>query len=469
MPSRYLATVQCPSCGTRFQTPVEQILDVRVDPSVRSRLLRGAVNMVVCPRCGTAAALNLPFIYHDPEKEVALLYLPVETGANEVERQKVAGRLTRQLMDAMPVEERKGYLLQPETFINLETLIKRVLELEGISEEDLARNQRQQELVAKLLEAEKEDWPQLLAENAELVDEGIFAFLEYVLQLASASGQDTEKLEALRDYLVEETELGRRLARRTEVLRQFADQPSQESLLEALTDAPDDETVEMLVQSGLPLMDYRFFQQLVSKIEAASSTEERERLQALRRRILDLRDQLVRAGEERLSERARLLTRLVASEDPYRLASSHLSELDDLFFMVLGAQLREAQDRGDSEAMKALQRLAEAVERVIESTMPPEVALARRLMAATSDEELQAVLDANRGKLTPEFLQFLETLEQSLREQGQEDGAERLAKIRARAQGIVSSAEAAPSQPETPISKGDSEERTPSGLIIARH
>lgn len=425
--------------------------------------------MVVCPRCGAAAALNLPFIYHDPDKEVALLYLPIDAGANEVERQQVAGRLTRQLMDAMPMEERKGYLLQPETFINLETLIKRVLELEGISEEDLARSQKQQELVAKLMEAEEEDWPRLLAENAELVDEGVFAFLEYVMQLASASGQDVEKLEALHQYLVTETELGRRLARRAEVLRQFADNPSQESLLAALMEAPDDETVGMLVQSGLPLMDYRFFQQLVSKIEAVSSSEERERLQALRRRVLDLRDQLVRAGEERLSERARLLTRLVASEDPYRLAGSHLSELDDLFFMVLGAQLREAQDQGDEEAVQALRRVADAVERVMESTMPPEVVLARRLLAATSDDELQAALEANRAMLTPEFLRFLETLEQSLREQGQVEGAERLSKIRAKAQGVVPTADVTSTQPGSPTSLGDSEERTASGLIIARH
>ena len=122
MPPRYLATVTCPSCGTRFQTPVQQVLDVRVDADAASRVLSGGVNVAVCPSCGTGGALNLPFIYHDPEKEIALLYLPVESGPGMVERQKVAGRLTRQLMDAMAPEERKGYLLQPETFISMEII-----------------------------------------------------------------------------------------------------------------------------------------------------------------------------------------------------------------------------------------------------------------------------------------------------------------------------------------------------------
>lgn len=150
MPPRYAAAVTCPSCGTRFQAPVQQILDVRVEPDVTSRVLSGSVNVAQCPSCGTGGALNIPFVYHDPAKEMALLYLPVEAGANMVEREKVAGQLTRQLMDAMPPEEKKGYLLQPETFISMETLVKRVLELEGVSADEMARSQSQREFVGTL-------------------------------------------------------------------------------------------------------------------------------------------------------------------------------------------------------------------------------------------------------------------------------------------------------------------------------
>lgn len=489
MPPRYAAAVTCPSCGTRFQTPVEQILDVRVDPNVTSRILSGVVNVAQCPSCGTGGALNLPFIYHDPDKEIALLYLPVEAGPNEVERQRSAGRLTRQLMDAMPPEEKKGYLLQPETFIALDTLVKRVLELEGVSEEEMARSQEQRELVAKLLQAPQEEWPGMVEANTGLIDEGLFAFLEYVAQLSQANPAQEEgeanPVIALHEYLVQQTETGRELAARADVVRGFATDPSAETLLDALVKAEDDETITLLVQSGIQLMDYGFFQQLVSRIDAASG-EEAEALQALRRRILELRDGIVEAGEANVRERAVLLGRLASTEDPVRMANSHMSELDDLFFTVLGAQMQEAQRQGDQTAIADLQRVAEAVNRVMESTMPPEIALTRRLMAAPTEEALAEQLQTVRELLTPAYFQFLEALESSMEEQGQEESVARIALIRAKAAQIAPAAAAgSPSAPpagpviagatpaaappqSTATRSADGEERTPSGLIIAK-
>ncbi len=478
MPPRYAAAVTCPSCGTKFQAPVQQVLDVRVEPDVTSRVLSGSVNVAQCPSCGTGGALNLPFIYHDPAKEKALLYLPVDAGADMVARQKIAGRLTRQLMDAMPAEEKKGYLLQPETFISLETLVKRVLELEGVSEEEMARSQSQRELVGTLLQAPQEQWPELVSENEALIDEGLFAFLEYVLQMTQAApqaGSNTETIEALHEYLVQQTDIGRALAARAEILRGFAEDPSVESLLAALIEATDDEMIKVLVQSGMPLLDYGFFQQLVGRIEEASA-EEKSALQALRRKILDVRDEIAEAGEANIRDRSVLLGKLLSTDDPVRMASSHLSELDDLFFAILGAQMQEVQQHGDQQAAEDLQRVATAVNQVMEDTMPPEIALTRRLMAAPNDEVLMEQLQAIRKLLTPRFLQFLEALEGSLREQGQGEGADRLVRIRAMAQTVASgdapqvASASVPSAPpaESVQRTADGEERTPSGLIIAR-
>jgi hypothetical protein len=476
MPPRYMATVTCPSCGTRFQTPVEQILDVRVDPAARNRIIGGTVNVAVCPSCGMGGALNIPLIYHDPEKEVALLFLPVESGPTEVERQRAAGRLTRQLMDAMAPEERRGYLLQPETFISTDTLVKRVLELEGVSEEDMALAQRQREFVVELLQAEPSAWPEMVSESPELIDESAFAFLEYLMQLV-ASGQqisEPEKLDSLHEFLVHETEIGRALANRSEIFRIFAQEPSRDSLLEALIQAPDEETITLLVQSGISLMDYGFFQKLVKRIDTAESPEEKATLQELRRTILDQRDELTKQSEEEVRERADLLAKLMRSEDPERLAASHLSELDEIFFALLGSEMREAQQRGDDEAVEAIHRAASAVNRVIEGTMPPEVALARRLMAVP-EEQLDQQLQATRQLLTPRFLQFLEAMGQSLVEQGQDEAAERLARVAARARRVVPEAAAAATEGDegeeaAPAEQGasDSETRTPSGLIIAK-
>lgn len=473
MAPRYMAAVTCPSCGTRFQTPVEQILDVRVDPSARNRAIGGGVNVAVCPACGMAGALNIPFIYHDPDKEIALLYLPVESGPNEVERQRAAGRLARQLLDAMAPEERKGYLLQPETFISMDTLVKRVLELEGISEEDMARAQRQREFVVEMVQAEESAWPEMVDANLDLIDEGIFSFLEYLMQLVGSdqASSEMEQLEALHEYLVQQTEIGRVLAGRSEVFRAFMENPSRQSLLEALIAAPDDDTVVLLVQSGMPLMDYSFFQSLVKRIDEAETPEVKASLQDLRRKILDLRDEFMKQSEGLARERAELLVKLIDSEDPQRLASSHLSELDEIFFTVLGSEMRAAQREGDRETLEALQKAAAAVNNVLETTMPPEVALARRLMAVPEDR-LDEQLQANSQFLTPRFRQFLEAMGQSLVEEGQDEAAERLARIIARVREFAPDAAGEEVQPESRVAPGpeepNAETRTPSGLIIAK-
>ena len=86
-----LARVTCPGCQNQFQTPVEQVLDVRADPSAKVRMLNGLVNATICPHCGMRGALNLPFLYHDPDKELALVYMPMGAGRDDLERQQAIG------------------------------------------------------------------------------------------------------------------------------------------------------------------------------------------------------------------------------------------------------------------------------------------------------------------------------------------------------------------------------------------
>ena len=480
MPPRYYAAVACPACGTRFQTPVEQILDVRVSPDVKNRILSGSVNVAVCPSCGTGGALNLPFIYHDPEKEIALLYLPVEAGNSEVERQQAAGKLARQLMDGLPPEERKGYLFQPETFLTLENIVKRVLELEGVTAEDMAHNQKQREFLDTFMMASEEEWPQLFTENEAILDEGFFGLLQYTMQvvaMSGANGEDFQKIQNGYNYLVENTAIGQRLMKRSEVLRGFADNPDKTSFVDALVAAPDDDTVTVLVQSGISLMDYAFFQMLVQRMESAEDPVEKERLAELRRTILRVRDEIMEASQQVARNRAALLDKLLATEDPLRMARSYLSELDDALAMVLRSELTAARNRGDNETYEALQRVARVINQVTEENMPPEVTLARRLLTAPSEEQMREMLQNNRQLLQPSFFQFLDTLEATTREQGEPETAEQLAKIRVIAQQYM------PPQPEaapqagapsqapsaSPQAPPDSETRTPSGLIIAKH
>ncbi|MGC9398351.1 MAG: CpXC domain-containing protein [Anaerolineae bacterium] len=482
----YYARAQCPACGTAFQLPVEQILDVRVDPKVKQRLLSGTVNVARCPACGWTGHLNVPFIYHDPEKEVALLYLPTEAGRNEAERQQAAGRLTRQLSNSLPAEERKGYLLNPETFITLDSLVHRVLELEGISEEQIARSQDQQQLLQDLLSASEEEWEEMVEERGNLVDEGFFYLLNSNLRFLQAMKEQSEeegetlppqlqealdKVEALENYLTETHETGRRLESRTEALRPFLEDPNRETLLEALIAAPDDDTVEMLVQSGVQWLNYGFFQKLSERIEKAQDEATRERLTALRGQILDLREELQKSSEALLMERAQLLRKLLETEEPLKMARSHLSELDEAFSYVFQSHMQRARERGDRGYLSELEALTDVLDQLFEQSMPPQVALVRRLLMTSSDEEVTKMLEANRQIVTESFLEFLTAVEESMQEEGETEVIERLRGIRRLARRFVSSSpssqrEGAEVPPSEPLGPG--EKLGPGGLIISK-
>jgi len=450
---------------------VEQILDVRVDPGAKQRMLGGLVNMAMCPACGAGGSLNLPFIYHDPEKEAALLYLPLEAGRSEVERQKAAGVLVRQLMNSLPSEERKGYLLQQETFINMETMVHRVLELGGVTEQDLEHRRKQQEFLQELLETAPDAREQLLAENGDLVDETLFGVLQYNLQIISSVGPQAEeefkKYQDIHEYLLERHPVGQMLFRRAQVVQTFAEEPTRRTLLQALLESPDEMTVDILVHAGLSLMDYAFFQELLQKIEGAGDEEEKARLLDLRQRILDLREEIGERSEALAQERLNLLQRMTLSEEPLKLARSHLSELDDVFSYVLSARMQQAQEDDDEQTFQALSRMRDIVNQLQEESMPPEVVLVRHLLMATSDEQVDQQLQENRKLLQKPFFDFLSALEEDSRQSGNSDFAERLQELRLKAQNYAPSPADGDRGEYPPAVAAPGERRSPSGLIIS--
>jgi hypothetical protein len=410
MPQTMVARITCPSCQNQFQMPLEQIVDVRANPSAKGRVLNGLINVAACPHCGTAGPLDMPFMYHDPDKELALIYMPIGAGQDNLQRQQAIGEFTRGVMDSLPPEERKAYLFQPQEFISLENLIKKILEVEGITPEMIEAQRAKVELLGKMAEAESEEALQaLIAENEESIDDEFFHLLSVNLQIAQAGGRgpDPEKLVALQGKLLETTSAGQAIKARSEAVETLREDPSTEKLLDLLVQAPDEETREVLVVFGRPLLDYAFFQGLTSRIEAADG-EEKKRLTAIRKEVLDTRDRLDEEGRAVLDERAALLRDLMVSSNPENLARRRLAELDRTFLGVLTAQLEEAHQAGNEDAIKALQGIWDLVLRLTEETLPPHLRLLNRLLSAEDEEAIDKLLEANRSLLTDAFAQVLE-------------------------------------------------------------
>ena len=143
-------TINCPVCGQPFNAIVEQIIDVGHDPTSKERLLSGRVNVITCPHCGYQGMVGSPMVYHDPEKSLAIIHVPMELGLEQTEREKIIGDMTNAVMRALPEDAPKGYLLQPQIALTMQGLIDQVLEADGITREVIDEQLRKVELIDEL-------------------------------------------------------------------------------------------------------------------------------------------------------------------------------------------------------------------------------------------------------------------------------------------------------------------------------
>lgn len=440
MAQQMVARVTCPTCGRQFQAPIQQVLDVGEDPSAKTQVLNGVVNVAKCPHCDTQGALNVPFIYHDPDKELALVHMPMESGGDNQERQRVIGRLTSAVMDRLPSDQRKAYLLQPQVFLTRENMIKEILKADGVTEEMIEEQREKGELLQRMLSATSDEALEAMIEaNEDSIDAPFFRLLNRNLEMAQMMGQegDTQPLQALREKLLDLTSEGRAIRARTEMLEALREEPNRDKLLQLLIEAPDAQTRELLVASGRSMMDYLFFQDLTSRIDDASDEDERERLTALRREILDIRDRLDEEARELYRARAELLRDLLMSDDPEDLARRRVSEIDRVFLNVLAANLDKAQEEGAEESVRSLQAIQDLVLTLMEETMPPRMRLFNRLVNAEDEAEIEQLLEGNRDMVTEPMMQFIEETEAQTREDGDLDSAEQMSMILEKMRGMM--------------------------------
>jgi len=400
--------------------------------------------------CHNSAALAAPFLYHDPAKELAFIFLPMQLGLKDADQQRIIGQLTNALMSRMPAEKRKAYLLTPKQFFTLQSLLEAILEADGITKEMMQAQEAKLQLLRQMVETQDASAQEaLIREHDADVDVAFFRLLNAALISAQADRADNElqQLTALHDRLLELTTVGKKIRAQQETLQALQAKPDRETLLEQLIRAPDAETRELLLAFGRPLLDYQFFQALTAKIEAANaagSKDEAERLTALRREILSFREELDAATKALLDKRANLLRELLISENLDETVRAHLNELDEAFFSVLDLNMQAAEQARQQATFDRLQAVAEAAARAIAAAQPPEVRFVNALLSAPYPDETRKLLEANRRALSPQLLEWMRGLAEDLRQDGRADAADLLLKIVEQATQIVGEAAAAP-------------------------
>ena len=431
--------IQCPNCGTPFQTPITSIIDVGQQPELRRAFLSGQVNQAVCPKCKQSALLEVPILYHDPEAEFLAIYFPPQLNVPEMERQKAIGEMTQALMRSLPPEQRKGYFLSPRQFINRQGLMDAILGTMGITQEELDRQRKKMKLLdqAMVMVDDPKGLEMLAKAQDSQLDYEFFLILSNGVEQSAAAGDEesAKKLLELREKLMPLTTWGRRAAKQEEAIASLENVQSPEELLEKVI-AADSDTVEGMAAAARPLMDYTFFEKLSERI-GASQGAERDRLTRLRERLLKVTEQLDEATRAAYSEASELLGEILKAPDPRRIVRERAEEIGEVFMSVLAMNLQEAERRGAKEVAQRLQIIWAEIMAVVEEGMPPDVQFINQLMRVAYPEQTRALLKQYQAQVTPEFLALIDHLADDLAQRQETEAAKRLRDIKAQATLLV--------------------------------
>lgn len=410
---------QCPRCKAPVVAEIEQLFDLNVNPQAKQRLLSGQVNVIHCPACGYEGMLGTPVVYHDPEKELLLTFVPSELGLPANEQEKLIGPLLNQVMNKLPPEKRKAYLLRPQTMFTFQTLIERVLEADGITRQMIDEQQKRLNLLQRILSTpQAESRLEIIKQEEALIDASMFSLLTRLIESALAQGDErgARVLAAIQKELLDNTTIGQEIKSQSEEAQQ-AVQLLQEAAKEGFTrqklldlvvqTAESDVKLSTIVSMTRNGMDYTFFQMLAERIEQASD-EEKTRLENLRQKLLDFTRKVDEQIQLQLEDSRKLLNQILAAENVETATQEHLGELDAYFVEVLQQELNAARSNGDLDRIAKLQQVNGVLEQA--SAPPPELALIEQLLEAPSYDERMKLLQEKSEMVTPEFVQMLSAL-----------------------------------------------------------
>ncbi len=424
--------ISCPKCGTKYVAQVQSIIDVGQDRQLKASLLSGQLNTVTCPACGALGAISTPLLYHDPDKELLLLFVPPELSLPLQERERLTGNMVNALMSTLPAEKRKGYFLNPRTALTRQSLIEEILQADGITPEMIAEQRARSVLLQDLLAAmdEEERLQTIIEQHEDKIDYPFFLTLAAAAQGSADAGQ-----EQLADRLLRlrETLLTRVSVALPEPLP--LDTPPAE-VVDRLLAAKDEQTRTALAMYNRPLLDYAFFQELTRRIEQAGP-EEAQSLRTLRAELLEVTEQLDKEAQALQEAKIRLLQAALDSPDPAQTLRQRQDEVDLVFMTILGAALRQAQENGAQEKVQQLLALNETVLSILQEGLPPQLRMVNELLDADYPEETRTILQERSAEWDAETLELLETLAADLESQGRKDAAHKLRQIRSQAEVIL--------------------------------
>jgi hypothetical protein len=404
--------IPCPNCNNPVPAHIEQLLDVGDDPSAKTRLLSGSLNRLRCPTCNFEGQAATPLIYHDPEKELLLTYAPMELNLNKDEQERIIGQIISRLSEKLPAEQRKAYLLQPQSAFTMQGLVDSVLEADGVTKEEIEAQREKMRLFEQFLRIPDEQVESFVEENDDSIDSTFFQLAQLTLQSTPDQNAQTA-LAAKLDQLIQLSSFGKQLREQedelrkaSETLQELGEELTREKLLDLILEAPSEVRLIALVNLTRPALDYNFFQLLSEQIDQADE-KEKERLSEIRDRILATTQQIDQIQQARAEQTAGLLQSIMQAPDLDQALVSALPAIDDLFIAILQANIEAAKERDDQPSLERLQAVDEKLKKIIQDSVPAGLKLAQELIEAESEEKALELLEASIDQIDDQLISAL--------------------------------------------------------------
>ena len=422
-------TTKCPRCRQPVAADVEQLFDLNADPKAKQRFLSGNFNLVHCQNCGYEGSLATPLVYHDADKELLLTYFPPELGMPVNEQEKMVGPMINQVLNRLPPEKRKAYLLRPQTMLTQQQMIERVLESDGITKDMLQAQQQRLNLLQRLFSTAPEGRAEIIAQEEGLIDESFFSMLSRLIEASMAQGdqQSGRALAELQKELLSNTKVGQTLAAQAaeaeEAVKELQEASkkglTRESLLDMIVNASSEIRLTTLVSMARSGLDYNFFQILSERIDAAEG-DEKEKLTELREKLLEMVQEIDQAMQKQTAQARQVLESLLKAKDIPAAIQENSDLISEVFIDALRSELQAATQKNDTDRLNKLQQVVETIQKM---SMPQaDIALVQELIGATSDEDRQKILEEHADQVTPELLQMMSGL--ATQTEGQDQSAE---------------------------------------------
>jgi hypothetical protein len=397
-----------------IEANIEQLVDVTQDPQAKQRLLGGQSNTARCPHCGYQGRLSSPIVYHDNSKELLLTFFPPELNVPLNEQEKTLGPLIKKVTDDLPPEKRKGYLLKPTANLSYESMVKLILEKDGVTPDMLKEQQDRVQIIERLLQAGSSDVrSEIIKQNENKFDEQFFALFSRLAQSAASSGQGQQIAQGLVDLqnqLLEETEYGRQLKESVgeleaaqKSLQEAGQGLTREKLLDIVLESPNDARLRAYVSLARSGMDYQFFQLLTDKIDKASE-EEKTKYESMREKLLEFTDEVDKQIEARYKQAQELVESILSQDDIVKALQENIQNISQDVVDIANQMLKQASEKNDYARMGKLQKMIEVLR---QASAPPEVEFIEHLLDAPDDAALDKMLEDNKGMINDEFMQAL--------------------------------------------------------------